>query len=98
VTLEFELNAQSHTGVDIFWTWGEGTGSFAREHRYDSLTEPGQKLSVSSAPGEQWIIRKAARPGEGAIMPELLMQVTAAEAPEKQRHLVVVPPTLPSLA
>ena len=91
VTLEFELAANSPSGADLFWTWGEAAGSFAREHRYASIL-PGTPLRVSSAPGEQWVVRKASRAGEGAILPELLMEVTAAEKPEKQHHRIVVPP------
>lgn len=96
VNLEFELHAAAASGADLFWLWGENSdGSFAREHRYASLETPGQKLTVPSAPGETWIVRQALKAGEGAVVPEVLLTVTAADAPETQRHVVVVPPPAP---
>ena len=95
VTLVFQLAPTSppNAAADVFWTWGDARDRtvFAREHRYGTLTAPGQMINVSSAPGEQWVVRQAGRPGEGAILPELLKTVMAFEAPPKQQHIITVP-------
>ena len=77
----------------VYWTWG-GASAFAREHFYAEVRAGGASpLRVSSPPGEQWLVRRASRPGEGAFGAEpLLLDVTAAAAPATQRHTIVLPP------
>lgn len=98
VALEFVLSPSTPvgTGCAVYWTWG-GRGAFAREHLHSNLLRAAgvgeSVLRVQSAPGEQWIVRRAARPGEGAYGSEdLLLEVSATAVPATQRHVVVVPP------
>jgi hypothetical protein len=54
---------------------------------------PPPTLRVASPPGEQWIVRRAARPGEGSFGEEALLRDVVAEAePSLQRVSVVLPP------
>ena len=96
ITLEFVLSPSTAPGdgAAIYWTWGEAE-SFAREHLHAELRmgEGEQVLKVESPPGETWLVRRASRPGEGTYKAEqLLLEVTAQDAPATQRHVLVVPP------
>ena len=96
VTLEFALSPSTAAGdgAAIYWTWG-AAGSFAREHLHAELRQGSgeQTLTVTSPPGETWLVRRASRPGEGTYKAEqMLLEVTAQDAPATQRHVIVVPP------
>ena len=107
VTLEFELGPSTAVGdgAAIYWTWG-GRTAFAREHFFGELRRggggggapsPPDRLRVTSPPGEQWLVRKAARPGEGSYAAEsLLLDVTASASPQVQKHVIVLPPAPPA--
>ena len=103
VSLEFSLSGGENgdnkpgSGAAIYWTWGR-VGSFAREHlyaelRYDDNGKPPVPLVVASPPGEQWLVRRASRPGEGAAesAETLLLNVVARAAPAVQRYEIVLP-------
>jgi hypothetical protein len=95
VTLEFELSpgTANGDGAAIYWTWGD-TAAFAREHLYAELHRGhgSPMVRVASPAGEQWIVRRASKPGEGSYgAEELLLTVTAKEAPAVQRAVIAVP-------